>query len=290
MMNDNDNVNASELTKRRIKLELAYDGSDFHGWQVQQDTAITKTQPRSRPLPTVQGCIETALERLLHHPVRILGSGRTDKGVHALKQVATFSTTRDYKPEIICTALNAFLPPTIRIWNAVEVPLSFHPIRDVIGKRYRYIIDDAWTPFPFLRQYVWQCQKKLDVDLMREAASQLLGTHDFAAFQTSGSPRDTTVRTVSGIKVERTENFGVWQTASNRSLIVFEIEADGFLYNMVRTIVGTLSKISAVTKQNNITTRTEKIQRMQTILNSRDRTQAGVTAPPHGLYMLDVKY
>lgn len=275
---------ASSSAKRRIKLEIAYDGRDYHGWQRQQD------------LPTIQGTIEKALHRLVRRKVHLLGSGRTDAGVHAIKQVATFSTAADYPPEIFQRALNAMLPPTIRIRRAEEVPFSFHPIRDIRSKRYRYIINDGRPSLPFLEGYAWIHHKPLDLKRMRQGAKHLLGTRDFAAFQSTGSPRESTIRTVFELQIDRLAHLGLWQEAggkpSDRPVpIVVEIEADGFLYNMVRAIVGTLALVgtaeSAHPKSRGYGKPPEWIAE---ILASGKRSDAGATAPPQGLYMLDVRY
>lgn len=261
--------------KRRYKLELCYDGGGFHGWQKQHD------------LPTVQGTVENALQKFLGHETRLLGSGRTDAGVHALKQVATFSTTVPRDPAVIARALNGMLPETVRILRCEDVPLDFHPIRDVTAKRYRYLVDDSRPPLPFLRHYCWTYRKPLDACAMHTATRDLLGTHDFACFQSTGSPRESTVRTISDIFVTRTENLGPWNPVSaagpGRSLVVLEVEADGFLYNMVRAIAGTLVLLGSGQGRGAEFS-------LQEILASQDRARAGPTAPPQGLYMLDVRY
>lgn len=275
------------MQKRRYKLELCYDGSDFHGWQVQHD------------LPTVQGAVEKALRQLFGHEIRLLGSGRTDAGVHAIKQVATFSTTVNRDPRTILRAANALLPETVRVLHVEEVPLDFHPIRDIITKRYRYLIDDSRPPLPFLRRYAWTYRKPLDVERMNAAARYLLGQHDFACFQTAGSPRESTVRTVFNVFVARSGNLGPWNpdpalspaSSPSRSLVVLEIEADGFLYNMVRAITGTLTLIGS--EQRGPKKRSDgplSPDGILDILASKDRAAAGATAPPQGLYMLDVRY
>ncbi len=273
------------MDKRRYKLKLSYDGGNFHGWQIQHG------------LPTIQGTVESALERLFGHEIRLLGSGRTDAGVHAIQQVATFSTTVERSPETVTKALNAMLPETIRIRSTEPVPLAFHPIHDIVAKRYRYLIDDSRPPWPFLRRYCWIHRKPLDVERMNAAARHLLGTHDFACFQTTGSPRESTVRTISDIFVTRRENPGPWNDVlpvsppGAHSLVVLEVEADGFLYNMVRAITGTLALIGAGQgahpKSRGFGMPPEAIRGM---LDSKDRSLAGATAPPQGLYMLDVRY
>ncbi|MGI6400934.1 MAG: tRNA pseudouridine synthase A [Thermoguttaceae bacterium] len=284
---------------RRVKLELCYDGAGYSGWQI---------QPRQPKVRTIQGELERSIRRVVGHEVEVLGSGRTDAGVHALCQVAAFNTDSELPPETLVRAINAFLPPNIRIWRASYVDLNFHPIRDVVRKRYRYLASDSRPAFPFFRQNVWNLIQKVDDGAMREAGSYLLGTRDMKAFQSQGSPRNSTVRTIFDVKVERAsadeafrfpklnewergknvgeegQSLGASQYPSSPELIVFELEADGFLYNMVRAIVGTLCFFGKRHKG------FEDPERMREIIASADRKFAGPTAPPHGLYMIDVIY
>ncbi len=257
---------------RRIKLEISYDGTHYSGWQRQPD------------VPTIQETIETVLQRIAGEKISVTGSGRTDAGVHALKQVAAFSTTSTLEAAVFQRALNGFLPGDIRILHAEEVPPSFHPISDAVSKRYRYLIDDNRPSFPLTRNHCWVYRKRLDLEIMQAAAQHLAGTHDFACFQTQGSPRTSTVRTIFDVTVRRLE-------CQNRSgsalsppllppLICIEIQADGFLYNMMRAIVGTLVLLSLE----------KRPQRMRNIIESCVRSQAGPTAPPQGLYLVDVVY
>ena len=259
---------------RRIKLEIAYDGTRYNGWQRQAD------------VPSIQGVIEKTLYKITQENIAVTGSGRTDAGVHALKQVAAFSTASTLPPDIFCRALNGFLPDDIRILTAEDVPVSFHPIRDAVSKRYRYLIDDQRPFCPITRNYCWIYRKPLDLSVMQSAAEFLRGTHDFAGFQSQGSPRETTVRTIFDISVHRHPK----EPGTQRSivpgypgfaLIQIEVEADGFLYNMMRTIVGTLAQFSI-----------KRIApaRMREIIASCDRSQAGPTAPPQGLYLVEVLY
>jgi len=247
---------------RTIRLTLAYDGTDYAGWQVQPDHL------------TVQGVVESALERITGGPVRILASGRTDAGVHALGQVASFRTPARLTTDVLHRALNGELPPDIAILDVAQVPEGFHPIRDAVRKRYRYTIRDGPVRDVFDRRYSWHYRRRLDADSMHRAAGQLLGTHDFAAFQTSGAPRQSTVRTIFDISVGRGRG-------GQSDVITLEVEADGFLYNMVRTIVGTLVEVG-------------RGARLETwvgeVLASADRRQAGLTAPPQGLFLLRVTY
>ena len=286
--------------KRRIKLELSYDGTKYSGWQAQAD------------VPTIQRTVESRLERIIGHHANLLGSGRTDAGVHAIRQVAAFWTENPIEPKSIAKALNATLPNDIRIFRATEVPMEFHPINDAKSKRYRYIIDDSRPPLPFFLNHTWIVYKPLDLKIMQEAATYLLGEHDFAAFQSVGSPRNSTVRTVYDISVRRTAALSPWtlkpyySPARNfgtpseeveiidersHSFIVIEVEANGFLYNMVRSIAGTLFLLgSSETSRAGSRGHGKKASYMKDVIESRDRTLAGPTAPPQGLYMLEVIY
>ena len=249
---------------RRIKLEIAYDGTRYKGWQRQID------------VPSIQETLEKTLLKITGETIAITGSGRTDAGVHALKQVAAFSTKSILLPEVFYRALNGHLPEDIRVLRVEEVPNSFHPIRDAVAKRYRYLID-VQRPFcPITRNYCWIYRKPLDVLTMQAAAEYLRGKHDFACFQTQGSPRETTVRTISDVSVQRLSGSQLLPP-----FIQIEVEADGFLYNMMRTIAGTLVLFGVEHWEP---------ERMKGIIESRNRTLAGPTAPPQGLYLAEVLY
>ncbi|MBP5621787.1 MAG: hypothetical protein J6X44_07215, partial [Thermoguttaceae bacterium] len=209
--------------------------------------------------------------------------------------------------ESLTRAINAFLPRDVRVWRSSEVSPDFHPIRDVVRKRYRYLASDSRPAFPFFRHYAWNRLRRVDVDLMRAAGQYLLGEHDFSAFQTQGSPRKTTVRTVYDVRVERlplvdalrfpnldrqraafSESRSPSQNAlppfAEPDVVSFEVEANGFLYNMVRAIVGTLYLFGQRHKG------FEDPALMREIIDRADRKYAGPTAPAHGLYMIDVVY
>ncbi|MFN0020013.1 MAG: tRNA pseudouridine(38-40) synthase TruA [Pirellulaceae bacterium] len=247
---------------RSFKLILAYDGTHFTGWQ---------RQPRRR---TVQGVLEKTLEQILQEEVRCLSSGRTDSGVHALAQVVTFQSITEHSPEAITKALNAELPEDVFVFEACVVPDKFHPIKDAIRKRYRYVIQDGRVRDIFDRQYVWQVFSRLNVEAMQQAAKHLVGTHDFISFEAHGSSRLTTVRTIYDLLVERRE-------AERTDRVIIEVEADGFLYNMVRIIAGTLMLIGKGKHPSDWPLE---------ILAAKDRRVAGMTAPPQGLFLMWVEY
>lgn len=253
-----------DAPRRTFKMIVAYDGSDFFGWQ------------RQRAARSVQATLEDAISKVTGESVvHLLASSRTDTGVHAIAQCASFrSHTWRAPASNLPLAINTQLPPDVVVRSAVEVPASFHPIRDACGKRYRYSIYASRVNDPLGRRRAWWVKRKLNIDLMREAAGHLLGQHDFASFQTSGSPRKSTVRTVTAIDIQ-------CDSRLDGQAVTVEIEADGFLYNMVRNFVGTL----VLTGLNH-----KPIHWVQEVLQSRDRRIAGPTAPAHGLFLSEIYF
>lgn len=247
---------------RVFKLVLAYDGSNYSGWQVQPGRI------------TLQGALEEALARITGEPVRVAGSGRTDAGVHALGQVASFRSETDLSADVLHKALNAELPRDMAVISVTESAADFHARASAVRKRYRYQLDDRPIRDVFMRRYSWHCRYRLDAAAMHRAAQSLVGRHDFSSFETSGSKRQSSVRTVFEISVERAAN-------ESQGGISLEIEADGFLYNMVRTIVGTLVEVG----------RGVRSERWPAeVLAACDRKAAGQTAPACGLFLLRVDY
>ncbi|MEW6662783.1 MAG: tRNA pseudouridine(38-40) synthase TruA [Bacillota bacterium] len=248
------------LTLRNIKLTLAYDGTAYHGWQVQSQ----------HHEPTVQGSVEKALAVLTKEEVRIAGAGRTDAGVHALGQVASFLTRARIPIERFPAAINSVLPGDIVVTDAQEMPPDFHARFSARGKSYRYLIDNRLYPDPFWRNFALHHPYPLDVRAMEKAAEQFIGKYDWRGFCASGSGRTDFIRTVveSQIRLED-------------SRIVFEVTGDGFLYNMVRIMVGTLLLVGR-----------GKIRpdSVRDIILSQERSNAGPTAPSHGLYLVKVIY
>lgn len=247
---------------RTIKLTLAYDGTDFAGWQVQPD------------LRTVQATLEEALVKITGQPTRVAASGRTDAGVHALAQVVSFETESVLPPEVLKRALNAELPQDTAVSSVEEMSPGFHARRDAKRKRYRYVVCDGPVRDVFRRRTAWQLFRRLDVESMIDAAGILIGEHDFASFQTSGSERETTVRTIFDLLIQR-------QPAPDNHLVHFEIESNGFLYNMVRNIVGTLVEVGQGKQQPGW---------VAEVLAACDRRRAAQTAPPQGLFLVSVTY
>lgn len=246
---------------RWFKLTIAYDGRHFEGWQ------------RQKTKRTVQFEIEKALAKLFGKPISVLASGRTDAGVHALGQVVSFDIDTQHSTETIRRALDHYLPEDIAILRVQEMAGRFRSVADTVRKRYRYVLQDGRIRDVFSRHYAWHSWRTLDVDAMHEAGQSLVGTHDFAAYEGSGSPRSSTVRTIFDLTVERIATEGIGR-------IHIEVEADGFLYNMVRNIVGTLVEVGNGRKPTTFPAE---------VLASGDRCRAGMTAPPHGLYLLWVQ-
>ncbi len=242
----------------RIQLTLRYDGTQYHGWQVQQNAV------------TVQQVLQDAVERITGVRSGITGCSRTDAGVHALMFCCALDTASPLRGDKLCRALNAVLPPDVAVYDAKEMPDDFHPRYDATGKRYIYRLYNGRYRDPFYDGYALHINRPLDERLLDKAAKDFLGTHDFAAFCASGSSVEDTVRTVSHAAVTR-----------DGDMVTFSVEANGFLYNMVRIMVGTLLDMS-----------TGKIapDAIPTILESKKRDAAGHTAPACGLYLHTVRY
>ena len=244
---------------RNIKLVIEYDGTNYHGWQI---------QPQS---PTIQEVIEEKIEIMIRQRVHLAGSGRTDAGVHALGQVACFQTSSSIPIEGLWRGLNSLLPVDITIQSAEEVDASFHPQFGAKRKTYRYLIFNRPSPSAIYRRYSWHLPIPLAMEAMQRAAQILLGRNDFSSFQGAHPDTQDPVREVFRVEWSRKEP----------AFLSFLIEADGFLRNMVRNIVGTLVEVG----KGKIS-----VEEFEGILAARDRKQAGMTAPPQGLFLLEVKY
>ena len=249
---------------RNLKLVLAYDGAEFSGWQVQPDAA------------TIQGTLASAIGRVTREKVLPQGSGRTDAGVHALAQVATFATESPIPAQNLVKALNDILPPSIRVLEAAEAPLEFHPRKSAHAKTYRYrMYRDAICP-PSLARYVWHYPYPLNEDAMRRAASFVIGEHDFTSFAAVDSERGREDETISNV---RQIFASTWERAGDE--LVYTIRGSGFLHHMVRNLVGTFVLVGKSTLQ---------LEDISEILAARNRSAGGATAPPGGLYLVSVDY
>lgn len=248
-----------ETRYKNIKLVIEYDGTNYSGWQRQKDC------------PSIQGFIESAISKMTRQQITLIGSGRTDAGVHAWQQVANFKCQTRLNPKQFLNGLNSLLPDDIAIHSCVEVSGEFHARYDVKSKVYRYYIGQRPHKMALFHQFCWPIPYKLDISKMQNASVLFEGTHDFKSFEGSGSPRSTSVRTILRSSVILNDN----------QYIIYEIEADGFLRFMVRNIVGTLVEIGK---------KRLPYESILHILDCRDRHQAGPTAPPQGLFLIEVKY
>ena len=243
---------------RNIKITIEYDGKDFNGWQKQPNKL------------NIQGEIERAIEEITGEKVELIASGRTDAGVHAIGQVANFKIEKDIPIEKIPYALNSKLKKSIRIKEAEEVPEKFHSRYTCKKKTYRYVINNSVQGTAIYRNLQYHFPEKLDQNKMNEAAGYLIGEHDFKSFKASGTSSKSSVRTIFDAKVTR-----------EGELVIIELTGNGFLYNMVRIIAGTLIDVGI----NKINPKDVK-----NILEAKDRLKAGKTLPPNGLYLVNVEY
>jgi tRNA pseudouridine38-40 synthase len=273
-----------ELTaaRRNIMLTIAYEGTSYRGWQVQPNGV------------SIQQCVEQAVTRLTGETRRVFCAGRTDAGVHAIGQIANFHTDSQVPIENMRRGLQRFLPEDITIVSVREVAKQFHSTYSAIRKRYRYLICDADVCPPFLNRFVYRCRYHLNVDRMAEAVQYLLGTHDFRCFETQFPNKSTSTRTIMEASIERIPVWDPWSARhlwksehgrsyshAERPLILFEVMADGFLYNMVRAIVGTLAEVGRGKGPPEL---------LRDVIESMDRRQAGITVPACGLYLVHVDY
>ncbi len=248
---------------RWFAIKVAYDGTDFGGWQIQSNA--TSIQQR-----LMEGIEQATGERVI-----LRGSGRTDAGVHAIGQVATFALQNWRAPaDRLVPAINRFLPRSIVVRSAEETVADFDPTRSAKRKRYRYEIWNSRVPDPMRHPFQWWIPRPLDLEAMRAGANFLLGTHDFRAFETLGSPRKTSVRTVYDLPIES-------QPHMDGSILWIDIEADGFLYNMVRNIVGALVAVGS----GRFSPRW-----IESVRDSLIRDPSSQTAPAQGLCLMEVFY
>lgn len=243
---------------KRVMLTVAYDGTNYHGWQLQPNVV------------TIESVLNEALSMLLKEDIKVIGASRTDTGVHALGNIAVFDTKARIPAEKIAYALNQKLPEDVRIQSSKEVSINFHPRHQNSKKTYEYKILNCMFPIPVYRLYSYFTYVPLDIELMQRAAEHLRGEHDFKSFCSVNTVAETTVRTIYDISVEKSGD-----------MISIKVTGSGFLYNMVRIIVGTLMEAGK-----------GKLlpEKMPDILSALDRTKAGPTAPACGLTLLKYEY
>lgn len=244
---------------RNIKLTIMYDGKDFNGWQKQPNKL------------NIQGTIEKVLSEMTGEEIELNASGRTDAGVHSFGQVANFKTNSKIPIEKFPIAINSKIKKSIVITNAEEVEERFHSRYNCKRKTYRYVIDNSEFPTPIYRYLEYHIPNKLNIEEMKKAAKYFEGEYDFKAFKSSGTSSKSSVRTIYKAEVKKAEN--------NR--IYIELTGNGFLYNMVRIISGTLVEVGLGKI---------KPEEIKNIIESKDRHKAGKTLPAHGLYLMNVNY
>lgn len=243
---------------KRIRLTVAYDGTNYCGWQIQPNGV------------TIEEILNRTLSALTGESIRVIGASRTDSGVHARGNIAVFDTDTSIPPERIAYAINRHLPEDIVVVRSEEVPADWHPRYQDCTKTYEYHILNAEVPDPTRRFTTYFVSYKLDVEKMRQAAGYLVGTHDFASFCNIRTNVEDTVRTIYELQVQE-----------EQGELVIRIRGNGFLYNMVRIIVGTLLRVGRdfYTPEH-----------VKEILEAKDRQAAGVTAPPQGLMLVEIRY
>lgn len=243
---------------RRLLLTIQYDGSSYHGWQVQKNAI------------TIQEVLQDAIEKVFNHRLDVIGCSRTDSGVHANDYKVSFDTDMDIAPENVVMALNGYLPKDVAVVDCCEVDMDFHPRYNVKTKQYVYKLYNGRIRNPFLADYALYYRRDIDVDYLNKEAQAFVGTFDYSGFCSVDSDVEDTVRTVESFSVTR-----------DGDMVYFTVEANGFLYNMVRIMVGTLLFVS----EGKI-----KEGELKSVILSKDRKKAGKTAPPQGLYLNKVKY
>ena len=243
---------------KRYKLIVAYDGTNYCGWQVQPEAI------------TIEGVLNETLSKVLKEKIQVIGASRTDAGVHAYGNVAVFDSETPIPGDKLMFALNPYLPEDVRIVDSCQVPDDFHPRYCDSEKTYEYRILNRKFPVPTERLYSYFYHYKLDVDKMREATSYLIGRHDFASFCGTGAQVKSTVRTLTGIDIWR-----------DGDIVTIRVKGEGFLYNMVRIIAGTLIQVG---------NGQYPPERVKKILDACDRSVSGPTAPAHGLTLMGIEF
>lgn len=258
-----------ESSFRNIRIVFEYDGTDFCGWQIQKTGK------------SIQGAIQETLEKITGEKIKLIGSGRTDAGVHAIGQVAHFKTESKVPLLKIKKSLNSLLSPSIVLRKIEEVPFDFHAQISAKSKQYVYFILNDELSSPFLDRYCWQIKQPLNWKKMRETLKVLKGKQDFKSFQSVGTPVKSTIREIYKIEIKKIRSRDALPWASTKNLYQINFEANGFLKQMVRNIVGTLVEVG---KEN------FSVIDVKQILRAKDRRKAGLAAPAKGLFLIKVDY
>lgn len=246
------------MVRRNIKLITEYDGTNYQGWQ------------RQKNVPTIQGNIEDAISYMMKEKIRVIAAGRTDSGVHALNQVVNFNTHSNIPPEAFVMGINSLLPPDIVVKEACGVPLDFHARYSCKSKTYDYYILNRKVPSAVYRNYSWFIPEILQLGPMKRCLELIVGRHNFSSFKAAGGSIKDSIREIYNASLKKGGDF-----------VCISIEANGFLRHMARNIVGTLVDVGRAKKSP---------AEFVAILDSQDRTLAGLTAPPQGLFLREVKY
>jgi len=267
---------------KNIKLFIEYDGTNYHGWRIQnsvignQQLAISK-----KGIITIQGIIQEKIRAITGEDTKVIGASRTDAGVHAIGQVALFRTDSYLKPHVLQRALNAMLPEDIRILGAEEVDESFHPRYDAVNKTYFYLIANMHMSSAFLYRYIWRVPYILNLDVINEAGKLLNGRHDFAAFRGAGCGAKSTVREIIKLDIEKLNSIDFMTSKLSGNFIKISITANAFLRHMVRNIVGSLIEIG----RGRMT-----LKSLSDAFELKDRRMIGPTAPAAGLFLEKITY
>ncbi len=268
-------LNENHKVMKNIKLLIEYDGTNYHGWQ-EQNLAVSQ-----KNIATIQGMLREKIKAITGEDVKVIGSSRTDAGVHAFGQVASFLTDSYLEPEVLQRALNSLLPEDIRILNAEEADEAFHPRYDAVSKSYFYLISNMSISSAFLYRYAWRVPHRLDLDSMKEAGSLLKGRHDFSAFRGAGCGAKTTERDIISFNIERLERIDFMTAGLRGDFIKIRVEANAFLRYMVRNMVGTLVEIGRGKMA---------AHAISDAFELKDRRKTGPTAPATGLFLEAIRY
>lgn len=267
---------------KNIRLLIEYDGTNYHGWQKQRSVISHRLSAvNSKNIITIQGILQETIKKIVGEDIKLISASRTDAGVHALGQVASFKTNSYLEPEVLQKALNALLPDDIRILDTAEETEKFHPRYDAESKTYLYLISNMNISSAFLYRYTWKVPYSLNLDVMQETARLLRSSHDFSAFRGTGCGAKNTEREIILLDVEMLNKIDFMTVRLDGNFIKIRITANAFLRHMVRNIVGTLVE----TGRGKMTLRS-----VLEAIELKDRKKTGPTAPANGLFLETIRY